>query len=408
MDLDLLEKSKEQALNLSSLTGVNCCVLEEGESRFLHKFDAVTPNFCDQCPYNLKDEMKTHFYGLSEAKRWGGSFIYYCPEGLIFVANTLNSEDGELEGGVILGPIVMGEVQDTDCLVRYQELRPELEKVKKMSTKQVRQLCDVMSMLLEGVFAKNSPHATPYDQQQILNTIYDMRAKYVGETEHYEYILESESKLRTLIAQRDRAESQELLNRLLGHIYFYHHADIDELKARTLELIVVMSRAVIAGGADIGEIFRFSTTFIHELDHFSSIDEICVWLSGIVHRFMSVSFDYVDIKHADKVYKVKEYICDNFKKRITLDEIASSVQLSKSYLSSVFKQETATSITDYINKVRIEHGKRLITETDMPLVDVAHECCFEDQSYFTKVFKKHVGMPPGKFRNLIDKRGRVN
>ena len=99
-----------------------------------------------------------------------------------------------------------------------------------------------------------------------------------------------------------------------------------------------------------------------------------------------------------------DYIRSNCLRRITLEEIAGEVYLSKSYLSSIFKQETGMSITDYINQARVNHSKKLLTTTAMPLIDIANECCFGDQSYFSRVFKKYQGVSPKKYRDDLSQR----
>jgi len=52
----------------------------------------------------------------------------------------------------------------------------------------------------------------------------------------------------------------------------------------------------------------------------------------------------------------------------------------------------------YLNKIRIEKGRHLLKNTDIPLVDIAGLVGYEDQSYFTKVFKRLTGVSPGKYR----------
>ena len=89
----------------------------------------------------------------------------------------------------------------------------------------------------------------------------------------------------------------------------------------------------------------------------------------------------------------------------SLQDLADRVYLSRSYLSSLFKKETGDSITNYINRVRVEKSKALLVGSTVSLAEVAHLCGFEDQSYFTRVFKAKEGVSPKKFR---DKRGNLS
>lgn len=378
---------------LSSLTGVSVSpIYPDSPEQFYD--EACAARFCRECPYQQKNEFNTHLYGLSEAYRWDGHFIYYCPKAMVFVAAAILDGSGSLGGGMIAGPIVMGDIQDITCYTEYPYSRSAIEQLPRMTTLQVRQLALLLSASASSLHHSSFEQKRSYDQQQFLNAIYDMRSKYMDEKEHYDYILSAENQLCELIRKQDRAGSQDLLNRLLGHIFFYHAGNISDIKARTLELIVIISRSVISSGADVGDIFRYSAAYMQEIDHCDSVDQLSRWLSAVIEQFIAVSFDYADIRHSDIVFKTMDYIRSNCLRRITLEEIAGEVYLSKSYLSSIFKQETGMSITDYINQARVNHSKKLLTATAMPLIDIANECCFGDQSYFSRVFKKYQGVSP--------------
>lgn len=394
----MVEKCSALCQNLQSLTGINMTPIYPDEQELFAQ--RLCPDrFCLGCPYGAKNEFNTHFYGLSEAYRWDGKFIYYCPMAMIFVAAAILSEDGGLAGGIIAGPIIMGEIEDSICYNEHPELRGDMEKIPRLSTVQVSQLAEMLCTMTGGLYYESFTAKRSYNQQQFLNAIYDMRENYMGDSEHYDYILTAETQLCKLISSHDRDGAQDLLDRLLGHIFFYHAGDLAEIKARTLELIVVISRSVIAGGAHVGDIFRYNTTYLQEITRCSSIDALSRWLSDIVQRFIAVSFDYTDIKHSDIVYKTMDYIRKNCLRKLSLEEIANAVYLSKAYLSNIFKQETGISITEFINRARIDYSKKLLRETSLSLVDIANECCFGDQSYFSRVFKKYEGMSPKKYRS---------
>ena len=69
------------------------------------------PCFCEYC--QSFSYQRTHLYGCYEAERWGGKYIYYCPMGMIFLANVVRSA-GDTEAGLVTGPILMGEREDID------------------------------------------------------------------------------------------------------------------------------------------------------------------------------------------------------------------------------------------------------------------------------------------------------
>ncbi len=74
------------------------------------------------------------------------------------------------------------------------------------------------------------------------------------------------------------------------------------------------------------------------------------------------------------------------------------MQFSKTYLSRIFKEKTGENISSYINKVRVDRANLLLSDQELSLVDVAALTGFEDQSYFTKVFKSTTGQTPKNIR----------
>ena len=391
---ELMERCGALCRDIEGALGVNAVAMDVSDMPDLPAC-ACAVSFCNRCK---ELPLHPHRYGLNEAHRWGGNYIYYCPLGLTFTAISVKDETGLLSGGIVAGPMVMGDPADL-MLSADADLSEELACLPERTTAEVRHISELLRSAVRGILPAKAEEEPEYDHQKFLNAIYDVREKYAEEGEDFAYILAAERRLTGMITMHDRHGSQELLNELLGHIYFTHGGDLQKIKARVLELVVVLSRAAIAAGADVSEIFRFSTDYIREIDSFTAIDEVNFWLSGIMHRFISASFDYAEIKHADVVHKVMQYIRANWQNKLSLDELAKHVYLSRAYLSTVFKEETGISISSYINKVRVEHAERMLRETGMSLVEIAAHCRFEDQSYFSKVFRKYTGMSPKKYRD---------
>ncbi|MGI6168485.1 MAG: AraC family transcriptional regulator [Christensenellales bacterium] len=383
----------------TKLLGAQCNFFEIKE---LHgEFFMPEDSLCETCPVNRRDNYLVHRYGMREAHRWGGRFIYYCPAGLVFIAASVTSEAGQLEGGIVFGPVVMGKLVD----VLYENKNEEFGKIiaclPKLSTTQIHHLAEIMSLSVRGIAPSSQGsryHA--FKKNKFLDTLYEVREQYEDEKD-YSYIIEAESELQNLISHKNQKGARELLNQLLSYIYVFSDCDLDLIKARVLELIVSLSRSAIAAGADVAEIFHYNTNYILEIKDLESIEDLSIWLSDIIRSFIAASFDYVNVKHSDVIYKVMEIIKNEYNTKLTLDELAGRVYLSKSYLSSIFKNETGMNITSYINQVRIEKSKEMLALPSLSLAEIAYNCCFEDQSYFSKVFKKYVGVTPKRYRDNL-------
>ncbi len=79
--------------------------------------------------------------------------------------------------------------------------------------------------------------------------------------------------------------------------------------------------------------------------------------------------------------------------------IFSNFNYSKSHICNTFKKHMHVSLTEYINKLRLNYAANLLKLTSSSLYDIAQECGFSSLSYFNKLFKQHFKCPPAKFRN---------
>jgi AraC family transcriptional regulator len=100
----------------------------------------------------------------------------------------------------------------------------------------------------------------------------------------------------------------------------------------------------------------------------------------------------------DRLHRVIDYIHTYLEQHLSLSEIAQVAGLSQYYFSQLFKQATGITVHQYVTQQRIERAKQLLKHRHLSLSDIAVRCGFADQSHFTKVFRKVVGIPPKPYR----------
>ncbi len=98
------------------------------------------------------------------------------------------------------------------------------------------------------------------------------------------------------------------------------------------------------------------------------------------------------------ITKALEYIAAHYTENLTLQCVADTVHLSKSYFSLLFKKQTEMNFIDYLIELRIREAKRLLAQNDSRIYDVAGAAGFKDVKYFSKVFKKITGHTPVEYR----------
>ena len=100
----------------------------------------------------------------------------------------------------------------------------------------------------------------------------------------------------------------------------------------------------------------------------------------------------------DLAETIKQFIRLNYRSSLSLSEIAKALHINASYASRLFSSKYGKTITEYITHVRIEHAKNLLTTTDASIGNIALNVGFEDVNYFSRLFKKHTGCSPCKYR----------
>ncbi|HIV96591.1 MAG TPA: helix-turn-helix domain-containing protein [Candidatus Agathobaculum stercoravium] len=388
--MELSDRCLHLCGHIETLTGVHTALLDISSKSFLR------PPFHSTCALQTTDctAYLTHLYGAYEAERWDGKYIYYCPRGLVFIATPPMQTGASMEYCIITGPFIMSNDNDDPFEDTLLTAEP-LDGIPRLSTAQARSLSELIASAVSS-FALDMlpPDVDSGNQASILQMMYDLSADTTTRT----YPIESERRLQEHIRSGDKDAAQELLNQLLTHIYYMADNDQQLIKSRIRELLVLMSRAAIDGGADVDEIFNLCYRYEQEVDSFTSIESLNRWIGSILHKFISFVFDLNDIKHQNVIFKTTAYIKEHLTDKLTLDQAAEQVYLSKSYFCRIIKDELGCTFTEYVNRLRIDRSKTLLRSTGMPIAEIACAVGFDDQSYFTRIFKKQTGIAPGKYR----------
>jgi len=100
-----------------------------------------------------------------------------------------------------------------------------------------------------------------------------------------------------------------------------------------------------------------------------------------------------------KLNTVISYINEYLDRNLSFSELAALVKISPHYFSSLFKQSTGLTPYQYVTKCRIEKAKQLLVKTDIAIAEIALQVGFQNQSHFTRVFRKLTNITPKAYRN---------
>jgi YesN/AraC family two-component response regulator len=146
-------------------------------------------------------------------------------------------------------------------------------------------------------------------------------------------------------------------------------------------------------------ILETNNQYLRRIQEAKSIEELTDVMHIIVERMSAQIFSFRGVRHASALRKAERFIWENYTKKISLQEIASAAGLSAPYFSTIFKEEMGENLSNYLNRLRVEKAEHMLTETGLTLNEIASACGFEDQSWFSKIFKSHAGISPGKYRD---------
>ena len=120
------------------------------------------------------------------------------------------------------------------------------------------------------------------------------------------------------------------------------------------------------------------------------------------HCFLMLYFalheKFSESKPDNHVARIKRCIADHINDPIGLADISAEVFLSPNYCNYIFKSHTGSTITEFVIKVKMERAKQLLLNTAMPLPEIAYSLGYKQYSYFSRLFKKEVGVSPASFR----------
>ena len=93
-----------------------------------------------------------------------------------------------------------------------------------------------------------------------------------------------------------------------------------------------------------------------------------------------------------------QFMSDNLENELTLKQVASHVNLSPGYFSTLLKNETGMRFTEYLGDLRLHRAQELLKDGELSVNEVAQKCGYTDTAYFSRSFKKYLGVSPSRWR----------
>jgi len=192
-------------------------------------------------------------------------------------------------------------------------------------------------------------------------------------------------------------ESKRLLNELLSYMIDinlpYHNAQIilAQFLSKLLELVQEVNESPL-------ELFGKKLVF-DELFKLTSISEVEDWFNKEIIPPIVQKYEELRTNQQTNITdRVISIIDEEYYKDLTLEYVASKINFHPSYVSRVFKKETGSSFSDYLMTYRINQIKKLLSETNIKISEIAERFHYNSSASFIRSFRKVEGITPGQYR----------
>ena len=183
-----------------------------------------------------------------------------------------------------------------------------------------------------------------------------------------------------------------------------HQHLTDSLRDRKNYLIILktlLRKAAEYGGVHPLHTHRLSAHFASQIENTRSIKESLSVQEEMIRSYCQLVQKHSLSKYSYYVGQTITLVQYDLTADLRLKTIAEKLNVNSSYLSDLFHREYGCTLTEFINKQRIDRGIGLLRLTSKTVQEIANECGIQDVNYFIKLFKKQTGFTPSRYRAQI-------
>ena len=356
---------------------------------------------------------KTHSDSVSESRRTDEPQIYACEAGFAFWTAPLYL-NGRYAGSMTAGHVLfcgreeaMKKIQNA-CKdkIAAEKFNRLLEDVEEKNHGEIQSMARLLGVCAKEISKKAEENAKPVSMvswheedlkeakqlPKLKTTKTNLKHEETGAVNPLE-------KERLLLAAYQRGDSEKgnkILMELMKEAIGAYPDNFEAVRLRAIELLVLLSRAAVHQGPE--PVIEANNLYLKRLQESETTEKLLDNLQFAAGRMAGNIFSFHGKRHASALRKAQRYIWENYTRKITLEEISIEAGLSAPYFSTIFNEEMGEKLSVYLNRLRVEKAAVMLKETGKSLNKIAEQCGFEDQSWFSKVFKNLTGISPGKYR----------
>ncbi len=215
-----------------------------------------------------------------------------------------------------------------------------------------------------------------------------------------ERIYRYENEMMDAVSKGHIHKADMLLSNFSFHSFEQRVADpVRNAKNYCIIMNTLLRKAAEQGGVHPMYLDRTSSDYATRIEQVHTLEAILPLISEMFRGYCRLVRKHSMQDYSPPVQKAILFIDANLADNLSLRTLAETLNVSSSYLSSLFRKETGVTLTDHINQRRIRHAMHLLKTTRLQIQTIAQYCGIVDVQYFSKVFKRIAGMSPKQYRN---------
>jgi len=338
--------------------------------------------------------------------------IYYITDEFSFRYVVMLLPAGDERRVLTIGPYMI-DAADTDYALRYVEqngLNPDWVPILRSHYLKTTYLDSEHSLIVSlRALAEQlwGPHqftteritrGIPDTWAPLTDSIRKDHGQLISEVSMIEKRYRSENDLMQAVSQGRVQKAQLMLSGFAQAMLDQRTEPVRNTRNYTIILNTLLRKAAEQGGVHPLYIDRISTEFALAIEDTSDWADFKLLWAEMARKYCLLVRKHNTKEYSTLVQQVIARVDFDLTADLSLKATAQSLNVNASYLSSLFKKETGMTVTAHVHQKRMEHAAYLLSNTQLPISEVAQSCGIQDDNYFTKVFKSYAKITPKQFR----------
>lgn len=217
------------------------------------------------------------------------------------------------------------------------------------------------------------------------------------EQKSYYYPLEMEKDLINFSCRGEKEKAMSILKNVLNDNLHVRQLDESTLRSLVYEVLATIHRILSQTNQAERTIFGEDETVYRRLQMIRGKEKLEQTITSLFEELLEniqAKTKKTDLSVADELMN---FIHENFHRDLSLTDLADHFNLSSSYVSTVFKEQTGENFKEYLNMYRVKKAKEILSVQEVKISQVASMVGFNNVNTFIRIFKKYVGLSPGQY-----------